>query len=72
MDVKLSKLDDARGTVLLNLYFSGQMKDEFISPEELEAVRTQTFPEWPKELQEKLAPFGGEMVQEAPTKPDSP
>ena len=63
MAEQLSKLDEARGTVLLNVYFSGHMTDDFISPEELEAIRTQTFPEWPKELQEKMAPFGGEMVQ---------
>lgn len=63
MGEELSKLDEARGTVLLNLYFSGMMTDDFISPEELEAIRTQTFPEWSKELQEKMAPFGGEMVR---------
>ena len=56
-------LKQARGTMLLNLFFTGQMTDEFISPEQLETLRTKTFPEWPKELQEKLKAFGAEMIQ---------
>ena len=56
-------LKQARGTVLLNLYFSGYMRDDFISPEQLETLRTKTYPEWPKELQDKLKAFGAEMIQ---------
>ena len=39
MGEELSKTDEARGTVLLNVFFSGHMTDDFISPEELEAIR---------------------------------
>ena len=64
MDDKELKLTDARGTVLLNLLFSKKLTDEFISPEELELLRTKTYPEWPKELQTKLEPFGAKMIVE--------
>ena len=57
------RLTQARGTVLWNLFFSGQMRDDFIGPEELEAIRTKPFREWPEALQEKMIPFGGEMIQ---------
>lgn len=63
MDEKSKKTDDARGTVLLNLFFTGKMTDDFISPQELETLRTKPFPEWPKDLQDKLKPFGAEMIQ---------
>ena len=73
MDDKELKLADARGTVLLNLLFSKKLTDEFISPEELELLRTKTFPEWPKELQTKLEPFGAKMiVDQTPPAPSSP
>ena len=60
---KKDKLKQARGNLLLGLLFSGRMTDDFLTPQDLQAIRTQTFPEWPKELQEKLKAFGGEMVQ---------
>ena len=63
MDEKLSKTDDARATVLWNLFLTGNLKDEFISPEQLETLRTKTYPEWPVELQQKLKAFGAEMIQ---------
>ena len=56
-------LTQARGTVLLGMIFSGYMRDDFISPEELETLRTKTYQEWPKELQDKLKSFGAEMIQ---------
>lgn len=61
-EAKAKELKQARGNLLLGLVFSGRMTDDFISPEELEAIRTKTFPEWTPELQEKMIPFGGEMV----------
>ena len=63
MDEKLNKTDKARSLVLWNLFLTGNLKDEFLSPEQLETLRTKTFPEWPKELQEKLKAFGAEMIQ---------
>jgi len=63
MDEKLSKADDARSTVLWNLFLTGNLTDDFLSPEELEAVRTMNYQEWPKELQDKLKSFGAEMIQ---------
>ena len=73
MDEKELKLTDARGTVLLNLLFSKKLTDEFINPQELELLRTKTFPEWPKELQTKLEPFGAKMiVDQTPPAPTSP
>jgi hypothetical protein len=63
MDEKLSKTDKARATVLWNLFLTGNLKDEFISPEQLETLRTKTFPEWPKDLQDKLKTFGAELIQ---------
>ena len=57
------RLTQARGTVLLGMIFSGYMRDDFISPEELETLRTKTYQEWPKELQDKLKSFGAEMIQ---------
>ena len=60
---KKDKLKQARGNLLLGLLFSGRMTDDFLTQQDLQAIRTQTFPEWPKELQEKMAPFGGEMIQ---------
>ncbi len=71
MDDKELKLTDARGTVLLNLLFSQKLKDEFINPQELELLRTKTYPEWPPELQAKLAPFGAKMIADQ-TPPASP
>ena len=76
MDEKELKLTDARGTVLLNLLFSKKLTDEFISPEELELLRTKMYPEWPKEMQDKLEPFGAKMIVDqtppAPTPPATP
>lgn len=76
MDEKEGKLTDARGTVLLNLLFSRKLTDEFISPQELELLRTKTYPEWPKEMQDKLEPFGAKMIVDqtpsAPTPPATP
>ena len=63
MDEKLSKTDKARATELWNLFLTGNLKDEFISPEQLETLRTKTFPEWPKDLQDKLKTFGAELIQ---------
>ena len=63
MDEKLSKTDKARATVLWNMFLTGNLKDEFISPEQLETLRTKTFPEWPKDLQDKLKTFGAELIQ---------
>ena len=48
---------------LWNLFLTGNLKDEFLSPEQLETLRTKTFQEWPKELQDKLKAFGAEMIQ---------
>ena len=62
MDEKLSKTDKARSLVLWNLFLTGNLKDEFLSPEELETLRTKTYPEWPAELQQKLKAYGAEMV----------
>ena len=62
MDEKLSKTDDARATVLWNLFLTGKLTDDFISPEQLETLRTKTYPEWPKDLQDKLKTFGAEMI----------
>ena len=63
MDEKLSKTDDARSTVLWNLFLTGKLKDEFLSPEQLETLRTKTYTEWPEELQQKLKAYGAEMIQ---------
>ena len=63
MDEKLNKTDKARSLVLWNLFLTGNLKDEFLSPEQLETLRTKTFPEWPKELQDKLKAFGAELIQ---------
>ena len=63
MDEKLSKTDKARATVLWNMFLTGNLKDEFISPEQLETLRTKTFPEWPQDLQDKLKAFGAEMIE---------
>lgn len=63
MDEKLNKTDKARSLVLWNLFLTGNLKDEFLSPEQLETLRTKTFQEWPKELQDKLKAFGAEMIQ---------
>ena len=63
MDEKLSKTDKARSLVLWNLFLSGNLKDDFLSPEQLETMRTRIFPEWPQELQDKLKAFGAEMIQ---------
>ena len=63
MDEKLSKTDDARATVLWNLFLTGNLKDEFLSPEQLETLRTKTYPEWPKEMQDQLRPFGAELIE---------
>ena len=62
MGEKLSKTDDARASVLWNLFLTGNLKDEFLSPEELETLRTKTYPEWPADLQQKLKAYGAEMV----------
>ena len=63
MDEKERNLKDTRGTVLLGLLLSNKLTDEFIRPEELELLRTKTYPEWPEALQAKLRPFGSEMIR---------
>lgn len=62
-ETKAKELKQARGNLLLSLLLSNKMTDEFISKEELEALRTKTYPEWPEALQAKLQPFGAEMIQ---------
>ncbi len=63
MDDKLSKTDKARSLVLWNLFLSGNLTDDFMSPEQLETLRTKTYSEWPEELQQKLKAYGAEMIQ---------
>ena len=45
MDEKMSKTDDAGATVPWNLFLTDNLKDEFIGPEQLETLRTKTYPE---------------------------
>ena len=37
-----------------------------LTQEERMTMLNQTFPEWPKDLQEKLRPYGAEMVRDSP------
>ena len=39
------------------------LTDEFLSQQEMDPFLTKPFPEWPKELQDKLAPFGASMIR---------
>lgn len=60
---KKDKLKQARGNLLLGLLFSGRMTDDFLTQQDLQEIRTKTFPEWPADLQEKLKAFGAELIQ---------
>ena len=56
-------LDKARGLVLLNMTFSGALNDETMPAEKMEIFGTKRFSEWPKEMQDQLAPFGAKLIQ---------
>ncbi len=59
----LTSIEKARAVTAMNLFFAGKLTDEFLPPEEYAIFIAKPFPEWPKELQEKLVPFGGAMVR---------
>jgi len=59
-----SQSDSARATVLWNLFFNKKLTDDFISPEQLQTLRTTLYKEWPPDLQAKLKPYGAEMIAE--------
>jgi hypothetical protein len=48
----------ALNAMLGTMKVKGALTDEMISQEEGEIILGQPFQEWPKELQEKLAPYG--------------
>jgi hypothetical protein len=56
-------MEKARANVALSLMFSKRLTDEFLPPDQYEMFLEKPFPEWPKELQDKLRPFGAEMIQ---------
>lgn len=58
-----SPMEKARANVALSLMFSKRLTDEFLPPDQYEMFLEKPFPEWPKELQDKLRPFGAEMIQ---------
>jgi hypothetical protein len=55
--------DKARGDVLMAMFFQGKLNDEILPADKMEIFNSKTFPEWPVELQDKLRPFGAEMIQ---------
>ena len=56
------RLDQARGLVLMKMTFSGALTDETMPEEKMEIFRTKRFCEWPKEMQDQLAPFGAKLI----------
>jgi hypothetical protein len=58
-----SPQDKARSQVALAMFLNGKMTDAFIPPDQFKMFLDKTFAEWPKELQDKLRPFGAEMIQ---------
>ena len=60
---KLTPQDSARAKVLMALYFQGKLDDEILPKEKMAIFTTKPFPEWPKELQDKLRPYGAEMIR---------
>ena len=55
--------DHARGLLLQNLLNKDLLNDEMISQEEGEILFSKPFPEWPKEMQDKLGPHGATLIQ---------
>jgi hypothetical protein len=55
--------DHARGLLLKNLFNKNLLTDEMISHQEGEIILSKPFSQWPKELQDKLRPFGAEMIE---------
>jgi len=53
----------ARAIVLLALRNAGKLNDEMISEQEGAIFLDKPFPEWPKELQDKLRPYGADMIR---------
>jgi len=60
---KLTPKENALATVAMALFFNGKMTDEFLPPDQYAIFVEKPFQEWPKELQDKLRPFGAEMIQ---------
>ena len=60
---KLTPQDEARADVLLAMYFQGKLDDEILPKEKMAIFMDKPFPEWPKELQDKLRPYGAEMIR---------
>ena len=60
---KLTDENKARVTVAFSLLFSQKLNDEFLPPDQYAIFMDKPFPEWPKELQDKLRPYGAEMIQ---------
>ena len=58
------QLDNARFVVLMSLYGANKLTDQFLPQPEMDLFVTKTFPEWPKEMQDKLRPYGAQMIQD--------
>jgi hypothetical protein len=43
--------------LLMALKKDGKLTDKFLPPGEFQIVQTKPYPEWPKKLKEKLAPW---------------
>ena len=52
----------ARGAVLLAMLAEGKLNDETLPAERMAIFKAKPFREWPKEMQEALAPFGAAMI----------
>ncbi len=60
---ELTQEQKARATVAFSLFMAGKMTDEFLPPDQYMIFAEKPFPDWPKELQDKLAPFGASMIR---------
>lgn len=58
-----SPMEKARAQVSLALFLNGKMTDEFLPQDQFVTFLDKPFPEWPKELQDKLRPYGAEMIR---------